>query len=286
MFLVKLRKYLNALRIKEVALMCGFFIIGSLFSIEAIDNQNLINLWVIVLLSFSIIMSIYSFNAGAGTDKDIHNKRLKNLNAINKSSYYSISAIFFVLSSILSLYFSFQAIFFVIAIISLWVLYSHRRFGLKQKAIWGTIIHFISQILHFNLGYLAFKQPNIDSLLISIIFAIAFSIGHLLHEIIDSKSDLKSNLKTSPIVFGISKTINAIIILSTTNCLLLLLLYYTKTINNITFFTFIFPLVFHCILFMYYKNKMDTNAIIIRTYHRIIFFIGGFAFIVLQLFCL
>ena len=57
---------IKALRIPEVALMSGFFIIGSFFGIDEWNYNILIKLVMICFISFFTILSVYTYNAAAG----------------------------------------------------------------------------------------------------------------------------------------------------------------------------------------------------------------------------
>lgn len=277
-------KYLKALRIGEVSLMTGFFIIGFFFSISSLDKESFFKFPVFVLTSYFLIFSIYCYNAGAGSKKDKNNIRLKNLKTIGGNTFYILSFIFLSISLFLGLFFSKVFLVLTLIIFVIWIIYSHPLFGLKHRAVWGTILHFISQIFHFNLGFSVFKTPCLYSLFVSIIFAISFSVGHLLHEIIDYNSDKESGSKTTAVVFGIKYSGILALVLTIINLLFLLLIFYYNVINNLVFVSFAFPLLSHTILFSFFLNDLKSKAKMIRSVHRITFFLGGLVYIILKLY--
>lgn len=277
-------KYWKAFRLNEVILMSGFFIIGSFFSIENLNQENIISLILLSILSFSIVFSVYSFNAAAGKKEDQNNLRLKNLWNLNKNTFYILSFVFFVLSIAICLYLNPLCIGFTIIILLLWVLYSHPRIGLKRKAIWGTLIHFIGQILHFNLAFIVFQPISLDSILIATFFSFAFSSGHLLHEIIDYESDKEAGLKTSAVLFG-KKTMTFTIIVSLMiNLIIILFLGRQEIIEHIAFLSFSISTFLHLILLiiLYFSEKIRPTTV--RNIYRVLYFFSGLVYFAYILF--
>lgn len=271
------KKLIKALRLEEVSLMSGFFVIGGFFAIQNINSQSVFRIFLLGILSFSVVLSVYSFNAASGKKSDKNNLRLKNLWHIDARLYYLFALGFFVVSIICGLFLHKLIAVMAIVIIALWVLYSHPVIGLKQKAVFGTLIHFFGQIIHFNMAYLAFQDLSYESLFISIFFAIAFSTGHLLHEIIDMEADKQAGLKTAPILFGLNKTLNAIVALLSINLLLLIVLFGVGFIS-IAFYCFVIPAIMHLFLFIIYKYKIIEKSLLIRNTYRLGYFVGGAVF--------
>lgn len=280
----KIAKYWNAFRLNEVILMSGFFIIGGIFAIEEITIENSFKLFLLSLLSFSIVFSVYAFNAAAGKELDKNNLRLKNLWDLNKNSFLSFSIICFVTALIISYFLKPFSAALTTIIIAIWILYSHPVFGLKQKAVWGTLIHFFGQIMHFNLAFLIFSEISLNSILISIFFAIAFSSGHLLHEIIDYDADKKAGLKTSAIIYGIKNTTKALFGLLFLNIVLLFSLLYFSIISRTVFYPFAFASISHFLLIFHFYYSKKISALKVRNTYRIIYLISGIVYWILIIF--
>lgn len=278
-----IKKLIKALRINEVSLMTGFFVIGGFFAIDSFSTDIIIKLTWLGILSFSIVLSVYSFNAAAGIRDDVDNYRLQNLWGLQRKYFMLFSMLFFLLSIFLSFLLNKYIPVFSGIIILLWVLYSHPVFGLKRKAIWGTLIHFFGQILHFNMAYLAFKDVSVESVMISIFFAVAFSSGHLLHEIIDYDADKKSGLQTSAVKFGINAMGTSVIILLLINVILLIGLFAVDFIS-MAFYCFMIPALIHLLLFVVFKKKVQSKALFIRSVYRVVYFTGGLIFCGIKLY--
>ncbi|HOE03860.1 MAG TPA: UbiA family prenyltransferase [Bacteroidales bacterium] len=276
-------KVIKALRINEVSLMTGFFVIGGIFAMDDINAETLLKLFWLCLLSFSTVLSIYSFNAAAGIRDDGNNLRLQNLWGIKSKYFLGFAVLSFLVSMGVSLILNTLIPAFTLIIIFIWILYSHPAIGLKRKAIWGTVIHFLGQVLHFNMAYLAFSNLGLDSVLISVFFALAFSSGHLLHEIIDYDADFQAGLKTSAVKFGIGAIRNTGIIILSLNVLLIIALFISGIIE-VAFYCFIIPAITHLLLFVVFNKDISSKALFIRTVYRIVYFAGGAAFLLLSMF--
>ncbi|MDD2386252.1 MAG: UbiA family prenyltransferase [Bacteroidales bacterium] len=278
-----LKKYWQAFRLNEVILMSGFFIIGGFFAITEFNKEVAYKLIGLIILSITIVLSVYSFNAAAGKSQDANNLRLKNLWNLSKSTFLIFAALFFAFSIIISIYLNIISSILTVIIIFLWILYSHPVIGLKQKAIYGTLIHFIGQILHFLMAWLIFQNFNWDAVLIAIYFSIAFSSGHLLHEIIDYDADKNSGFRTSPVVFGIKRTSIVLLIILIINVFLISYLYAIETISLIAWICFFSASFLHLLLLLLNIRNVKTKALLIRNIYRCLYFASGIIYLALKL---
>lgn len=274
-----IKKYWQALRLSEVSLMSGFFLIGSFFAIDCYDQENIVKIILLGVLSFSIVLSVYSFNSAAGKENDSNNIRLKNLWNFSKNKFLIFAFIFFIISISLSFILNNFASILSILIIFLWILYSHKTIGLKQKAIYGTLIHFFAQILHFILAWIIFKDFSYEVIFIAIFFSIAFSSGHLLHEIIDYESDKITGFKTSAIKFGVKTVAKSISLLLFINIIIISLLFYFSHISKIAFISFAIANLIHFGIIVLNVNNILQKSLFIRKTYRLVYLLAGLIFI-------
>ncbi|HOY31898.1 MAG TPA: UbiA family prenyltransferase [Bacteroidales bacterium] len=265
---------IKALRIPEVALMSGFFIIGSFFGIDEWNYNILIKLVMICFISFFTILSVYTYNAAAGKQADVFNKRLSALGKFS-SLTYKISGIIFLLFSI-ALSALIHIIFPLLTLIVylIWLVYAHPKWGLKHKAYWGTVLHFFAQILHFNMCYFAFKDVSIYSISLSVFFAIAFSAGHLNHEIIDYEADKHAQIKTTAVKHGIHKVLFTIIVLCAVNIFYCFVLKRMGIIDNTMSWLMIIPSFLHLSLYIIYAKNILKKSKLIRSFYRTFYLIS------------
>lgn len=278
-----LKKYWQAFRLNEVILMSGFFIIGGFFAITEFNKEVAYKLIGLIILSITIVLSVYSFNAAAGKSQDANNLRLKNLWNLSKSTFLIFAALFFAFSLIISFYLNIISSILTVIIILLWVLYSHPVIGFKQKAVWGTLIHFIAQILHFIMAWLIFQIFSWDAVLIAIYFSIAFSSGHLLHEIIDCEVDKNSGFRTSPVVFGIKKTSLLLILMLLINCVLISFLLNSETITVFAWICFFPSSIIHLLLVLINYRNIREKALLIRNIYRPLYLVSGIIYFIIIL---
>jgi len=195
-------QYIQALRIKEVSLMVGFFVIGSFFAKPSLQAIDCLRFLLYSLGSFLFVTSVYAFNAYGGYQKDQSNQRLNKLQNLSAQKFLSITLV-----TALSFLFCFYILSLLIALLSIlsylfWIAYSYPQKGLKNYPITGTLVHFVTQVIHFQMGYLVFQPLDTISYSVSIYFALLFSAAHFHHEVIDYQSDKQKKTTTSAVFFG------------------------------------------------------------------------------------
>lgn len=201
----KVKKVFRALRLGEVTILTGFFLIGALFAVDKIDILVLRDLALIIPACVFLLLSIYSFNAFCGKRSDSHNERLDSLKEISGPGFGLISLLFLGASLVAGLSINKEIPFYILAITFLGVIYSLPKFGLKNFPPAGTLVHFLWQVINFHLVYCVFQPPSLRSFLISLYFALLISAGHVHHEVIDFRVDMESLSKTGASVLGLRK---------------------------------------------------------------------------------
>lgn len=265
---------IKILRIQEVILMTGFFLIGSFFSINDYNVDVILKLVLIGKSSFLIILAHYCYNSAAGKSKDNKNDRLKSLKLLSAKSFYYLAYIFLILALLFAFLIHWHFSLTCLIIFLIWKIYAHPTIGLKHRPYWGTVLHFFAQIIHFNMCYAVFNDIGINSISISIYFSIAFAAGHLHHEIIDYKPDKKSGSVTTVVKHGINSAIMIIIILYALNLVLTSILYFFDFIDMIIYIVMLIPVIFQFILYSIYSKNIYNKAIAIRTAYRAAYFIA------------
>lgn len=100
-------------------------------------------------------------------------------------------------------------------ITALGILYSCSiNFG-KGRPIVSSIIHLTGGMLHFLLGYSAFRPIDARGCLIGLYFGLVFAGGHLNQEVRDYEADLRSGIRTNAVVFGPQRTFLASLLIFT-----------------------------------------------------------------------
>lgn len=268
--LKSLQNNLNALRIKEVFLMSGFFLIGAFYSIKDLSLFSILKLGIYELGSFFFVISVYAFNAYGGYNRDQINRRLSNLKNLNPQGFLVNTVGFFILFNLCYSFISLNILSFAWLSYVGWLLYSYPKIGWKNIPILGTLIHFFTQLLHFQMGYCIFSTPSYTSFLISVYFALLFSAAHLHHEIIDYVADKAKSSNTNAVFFGLKKTEMASIILFSIAAFYHSLLFIFNVIPILYFLPF-----FIAYLLQLYAKFSTPTPIKYRTQYRLYYLIAG-----------
>jgi 4-hydroxybenzoate polyprenyltransferase len=92
-------------------------------------------------------------------------------------------------------------------------LYSLPFFNFKGVPIFNSLLHFLTGLFHFMLGYYLFSPYNLYGIYIGSFFALIFTAGHLTHESRDFAADKINNIKTNAVFFSQRFTLIASFIL-------------------------------------------------------------------------
>ena len=279
----KVLSFLKSARSAEVALMIGFPITGALVAFDSVSDLFTVDLLLFILGVFFLCSAVYSFNGWAGMAEDEKNIRLSALKG--KRKFFLFSLIIFIVSFIIifSLLSSFLVISSIVSFF-LWMVYSFPKKGFKYKPVLGTLIHFVGQILHFEMGYSVIKETDSFSLLVSIYFALLFSAGHINHELIDYEADKEAGTQTGAVYFGKKAWTYVSFILFSGATLFLLWTSVTKTINIIIFFPFIAAGFIHVArkLMTYRYDFSRERFLSERSFYRFAYFVAGVLFVVIK----
>ncbi len=287
-----LSKHIKNYRYAEVLLMSGFSVIGLFFSANSFSELFSFRSIFFALTIFIFFISIYSSNSFFGYVYDLSNPRLVGPKYVKKKSYLLSFILTFFIS--LTFFYFLRPEFLFLALISfvLWFYYSFPVHGAKATPIAGTCVHFITQIIHFHIGYLLFSNYSWTSFGVSIYFGLLFSAGHLHHEVIDYEADKSKEIKTNAVFFGRRATFVASSFLFLASILLWIYLFSFAMIGITTFVPFLFAFLLQLLLIfplLRIKNFNDascsnnaSDAMIIkyRNRYRLLYLLAGLLILV------
>jgi 4-hydroxybenzoate polyprenyltransferase len=282
-------KILKALRIPEVTLMTGFFMIGAVFAITKLDTETILKLLVISVACFFLIISIYAFNSFFGKKQDEKNERLADLKNMSRLGFLITSIVALAISLFLGFYLSPFIPIALVGVAALWIIYSLPVFGLKHIPFAGTALHFIAQIIHFNMVYYVFAPLNLESLMLSLFFSFCFSGGHINHEVIDYEADKSAGIKTGAVLLGLNGGIWLSFTLFTFGVILLGILFFTEYLEPYVLVVIFAGYIVQVISFIILKPNMIRKRNFIfryRNIYRIVFFLEGVALLVFRMYLL
>jgi 4-hydroxybenzoate polyprenyltransferase len=196
---------LKALRSPEVLLMTGFSMIGTMFTgigpwDAPIDYLGCLGLCVV------FVYCIYALNSFADHDEDANSERLRFTTEVSSSGYRALFLIFGIIFGFGAWYVDPSIAICGLIAILLWTTYYLPPLRLKTRVLWGTIIHWLAGIFHFQIGYCFFAPFDVSSLSISTYFGLLLATGHINHEILDYRNDRATGLRTTAVRMGTDKT--------------------------------------------------------------------------------
>lgn len=279
----KIIQFIKSARLAEVSLMLGFPFMGVVFAFEELSALFSQNVLLFIAGIFFLCTAIYSFNAWAGKDEDTRNDRLSILKD-RKSLFMKATVVSVFLFS--TVFFLADPVFLLLSLISfsLWTVYSWPKTGFKYRPVLGTLIHFLGQMIHFQIGYAVLKTTDVNSFLISAYFSLLFCAGHLNHELIDYEPDQKTGIRTGAVHFGKKaweKVSFTVFLFST---LYLIFLTVIKTVDILTCWPFIIAGIIHSgYRFMLCRNDLSTERFVKeRSFYRFLYFAAGVLFILIK----
>lgn len=285
-----IRQYAQALRLKEVLLMAGFLCIGSLFALPNLATSTLFRLAAYCLASVFFVAGGYTLNAYGGYQRDSSNARLSALQTFSHHRFLHLTVLFnlIFIFGYAALSPTLLAISLVPYLLGFWYAYPEK--GAKYYPVIGTIIHFISQIFLFHMGWIVFAPMNSYSLSVSIYFAILLSAAHLHHEVIDCEADKAEGAKTTAILLGKHKTEALSVGMYSLANLYWLYLYRQNTVEAIPFLPFFMAYIAQMLTRFYYNRQpLSLQAsdnhfdIAYRDLYRWYYLAAGIVFAIYQL---
>ncbi len=268
---LSINQFIQALRLKEVAILSGFFMIGSAFGIHTIDSHEIVKLGLVLFISTGIVSSLYSLNAYTDNVKDEINPRLDSLKKVSRQFFlwYFIVSLPVFLACSFTFHYDFGLLTSVLALVG--TLYSLPRFGLKNNPLLGTVAHFLFSVTAFNAGYAAFQDISLDSFYLSCYFGLIFSGGHLHHQVIDYESDLKSSVKTLAVWWGVARTEFGSLILFTLAAVVWIGSLYQGRIGKEEFVPLFVAYLIQATTFIRYRNGSYQDRIDYRSGYRFLY---------------
>jgi 4-hydroxybenzoate polyprenyltransferase len=201
-----LLRLLSCIRFDEVLVLQGAPLLGAIFSIAHFNSQSVMTLLLLAAGNCFLVAHVFLLNDWSGVDDDLQDlsrvDRVFLNRGISRNEIAWLSWILLFLSLVLFAQLGSVSLIFGLMIAISSALYSAPAFDLKGKPLLNSLLHFVSGLLHFLLGYSAFGSLDARSLEIGCFFALIFSAGHLTQEVRDFEADLRNDIKTNAVQFG------------------------------------------------------------------------------------
>lgn len=243
-------RQLSCIRFDEVLVLQGAPILGAIFSIGHFNSQSVVSLVLLATGSCFLVAHVFLLNDWSGIDHDLQDSSRSAgvfLNrGIRRSEIGGLSLILFVISLVLLSQLGLVTLIIGLMMTIASALYSAPAFHFKGVPLLNSVLHLVSGLLHFLLGYSVFGLLDGRGLEIGCFFAAIFSAGHLTHEVRDFEADLRNGIKTNAVKFGKARSFIAGFALFTLADALLVVLATNGTVpRSLVFVAGLYPLHFY-----------------------------------------
>lgn len=219
---------LSCIRLDEVLILQGTPLLGALVSMDSVTVANLSAMGLLTAGGICLVAHVFLLNDWSGMSADLRDPNRMSGVFINRGvtrarvGYLCIAmlALSFVLLGALSE----RTLAIAVVIAGLSALYSAPFAHAKGVPVLNSLLHFAGGLLHFLLGYAAFRVPDGRGAEIGCFFALVFTAGHLTHETRDSESDRLNGILTNAVTFGEERNFIAGLVLFTMADILLMAL--------------------------------------------------------------
>jgi 4-hydroxybenzoate polyprenyltransferase len=203
-------RLLSCIRFDEVLVLQGAPLLGAIFSIGHLDSAKLLALTLLVVGNCLLVAHVFLLNDWAGIEHDLRDPsraaRVFLNRGIGRGEIGALLLTMLVLSLVLLSRLNATTLMIGLAIAIASVLYSAPGLHMKGVPFFSSVLHLVSGMLHFLLGYSVFHSLDAQGLVIGAFFATVFSAGHLTQEVRDFEADLRNGIQTNAVRFGKTRT--------------------------------------------------------------------------------
>lgn len=221
-------RLLSCIRFDEVLVLQGTPLLGAVFAMSQLTDQSVMSLMQLAAGNAFLVAHVFLLNDWAGVHQDLRDPARSAGVFVNRGVRRHEVAGLLLLLLLLSLLAFLQlgpatlGLGLMIAVAS--ALYSIPHVYMKGVPLASSVLHLLSGVLHFLLGYSVFRSPDTHGIQIGLFFAVIFSAGHLTQEVRDREADLGNGIQTNAVKFGKQRVFIASFVLFTFADALLILL--------------------------------------------------------------
>lgn len=202
-----LLRLLSCIRFDEVLVLQGAPLLGAVFAVGQFTGPDAaLLLLVLVVANALLVAHVFLLNDWSGVQHDLRDPARSAGVFVNRGIYrHEIGALLVTL--LLASLFLFGSLGRTTLALGLLIagasaLYSLPRVHLKGMPVANTVLHLVSGLLHFLLGYSIFHGLDGRGAEIGFFFATIFSAGHLTQEVRDFAADRANGIHTNAVRFG------------------------------------------------------------------------------------
>ncbi|MEK7356444.1 MAG: UbiA family prenyltransferase, partial [Bdellovibrionota bacterium] len=224
--------------------------------------------------NFLLLVAVYATNSFFGFKADRLNPRFRDSQFESPVKYVVMSVVTLIASLILLHVMNPRLPILGGFSYLLWVFYSCPG-GAKGRPIWGTLVHLFGQVLQFHLCVMAFIEPTLSTLTVSVYFGLLFASGHLMHEVKDHDSDALAGVRTNSVAYGQERVISFYRIV-----VALIPIYWTALraadlLTNAQFVPFLLASIAHAIFTFIGSGKRAPGTETYQSLYRVFYLVAG-----------
>ena len=204
-------RLLSCIRYEEVLVLQGAPLLGAVFAMNHLTKQSVMTLLLLAAGNSLLVAHVFLLNDWSGVQQDLRDPSRSAGVFLNRGIRRNEIGVLLLILLALSLL-VLSRLGAVTLLIGLMIavagaLYSIPHIYLKGIPLANTLLHLVSGVLHFLLGYSVFHSPDLKGLEIGLFFALIFSAGHLTQEVRDYDADRRNGIQTNAVKFGKKRNI-------------------------------------------------------------------------------
>ncbi|WP_082606764.1 UbiA family prenyltransferase [Acidovorax sp. Root275] len=212
-------RLLSCIRFDEVLVLQGAPLLGAVFAMGHFTHQSAALLLLLAAGNAFLVAHVFMLNDWSGVHQDLRDPTRSAGVFLNRGIRRNEIGALLLILLLLSLM-AFNQLGRTTLVIGLMIavasaLYSVPHVYMKGIPLANSLLHVVSGLLHFLLGYSVFKNPDMNGLQIGLFFATIFSAGHLTQEVRDCDADFRNGIQTNAVKFGKKQSFIASFVLFT-----------------------------------------------------------------------
>lgn len=200
------RALLACIRYDEIVVLQGAPVLGAVFAIGSLDSARLWALVLLVLANAALVAHVFLLNDWAGVEHDSRDParapRVFLQRGVTRREIGVLALLTLVLSLAGLAVLGRTPLLLGLLLTVASALYSLPQVSVKGMPLANSLLHFVTGVLHFLMGYAVYRQVDAGGAVIGLFFAVVFSAGHLTQEVRDAEADAGNGIRTNAVCFG------------------------------------------------------------------------------------
>lgn len=199
-------RLLSCIRFDEVLVLQGAPFLGAVFAMGPLTGDGAMSLLLLMVGNAFLVAHVFLLNDWAGVHQDMLDPARSAGVFLNRGIQHHEIGLLTLVTLLLGL-----VVFALLGPVPLSLglliaaasaLYSVPGVSVKGVPLANSLLHLVTGVLHFLLGYAVFRGLDASGVEIGLFFAVIFSAGHLTQEVRDHDADRRNGIRTNAVRFG------------------------------------------------------------------------------------